>query len=373
MPNTEDKDIYVQLIEDVLGQEINPFTPILQSVEEKNTASKEAKELDDALLKSCEEFKKHFGFDEIIVGSAPQNEVGYIEPCPVQYTGDISNGKKFHCVIIGLNPHLDNHRWRPFESNTTFADLANFHHPNDVHNNYQSERYSSDGEIKNNYWRVMGNMKYFEPKNRYRWSKYYKDIIRLYLALLPKDLEEIHNTNEDAYLDSLVEHTLDRMAEYPIANFEFIPYKSENFNIKKFMNILNDENLAADERNFADRYKKYIQDMVKFIDKYTSDDAYIIATASLKDNMFDSVYEILKRTLTNSHPDKEHDYFVYSLKDRDFEHGKRLPYEFAHTYLFKWGNRKVIIAPSISGHGEYTWIYDFSKGWINAIKKHAWE
>lgn len=377
MQNNKGSDIYLQLLEDLIGEKINPETQILQNDAEKDNADKNDKTINQALKDSCAEFKNNLGIGDMCVGSPPRNEKGYVEPCPVQYTGNTSDGKIFHCIFIGLNPHLE--PWRIFPEKTTFADLANYHHPNDIQNledglspqqriKYEN-RFGPQGDIKNNYWRVMGNM---EPEYGEPWSDYYKFVSRIHLALLPDKAAEFYNNfKEDMQIiPNLTEKLLRKFAQYPIANFELVPYKSTDFNIKKFNNIFDKNN----NERFAIKYRKYFSDIIDFINKHATDNAFIIATASVKGNspMIDALYTILKQHMTYSAGDKEHDFRVFNKTNKRLEIGEKEPLNMAPMYLFKWNKRKVIVTSPISSNNTlYKWIYtNLSSGWVDAIRNN---
>ena len=363
MGYTGEKDIYIKLMEDITGLKIDPNTPILQSQEELKGATEEAKKLDEALKHSRDEFQNNLNIKDLRVGCAPENEVGYVEPCPIQYMGNIKQGKKFHCVFLGLNPHLE--PWRSFPVKSTFADLANFHHPDDVHYNLPKERYSPSGTMKNNYWRVMGNM---EPEYGKAWSDYYTFAIRIHLALLPNGSEDIYNKWEDLKsVPNLTNHLLAKLTEFPVANLELVPYKSTNFSISKFENLFQEDNNDV----FAKKYRAYFYDMMDFVNKYATDDAYIIATASTA--TLDVLYKVLKRYKKTLFGTKEEHFFVYNKIKKQLDKGGKKPNELAPMYLFKWGNLKIIVTSPISGNNTgYKFIYtDFENGWIDAIKGHS--
>ena len=368
MGYTGKEDIYIQLMQDITGLDvINPNTRILQSQDDLANATPEEKKLNDALKNSRNDLCTKLGIktSDMPVGSPPAETTGYIEPCPIQYTGDISKGQKFHCIFIGLNPHLDKERWRNFPSDennqrATFADLANFHHPHHMfYDGYNSKKYSADGLMKNNYWRVMGNMKFFEPKNRGDWSPYYKDAIRLHLALLPDSCSEVYNKFEDmkkAY-DS-TKDLLRKLTEFPVANIELLPYKSENISMSKFNKLLESE-----------CYVRYLKDIVTFIKLHTADNAYIIATNSV--SKLYELYNFLRKHLMGleEYTSKKNDLYTYCLCSRDFTQKEKHYPERAPMYLTKWGERKLIVTSPISKRNSYSWIYkDFSNGWVDAIK-----
>ena len=373
MKETEKKDIYIQLMEDLIGEIIKPKTPILQSAAAKADASENAKKLDDALKRSCDEFVKNLGIDKITVGSSSDDTEGYIEPCPIQYTGNISDGKIFHSVFIGLNPHLEPHRLFPID--TTIADLANFHHPNNIFYNCPTDRYAPNGEekkigeMKNNYWRVFGHMEYGE-----KWNYYYRQVILMHLALMSDNIK-IKKFTDWNKSDDLTYFFLEELKKHPILNLEPVPYKSTNFSIKEFKNIF-DENEKKYNTEFAKKYRKYFYDMMHFIDEHSTDDAYIIATASVSGKngktMFDALYEILKK-YTDSTSINEDDSFIYNKKTHELKKGRKdnKSYDLSPMYLFRWKKRKVIITSPISGNNNYGWIHrDLSHGWISTIKKY---
>ena len=105
MTKSNKKDIYIQLLEDLIADDIengiSPDTPILQTAEELANAEDDAKKIDTALKNICVETKKRLNCkEEMLVGCPDENNYGYIEPCPIQYTGNISEGDKFQNVII---------------------------------------------------------------------------------------------------------------------------------------------------------------------------------------------------------------------------------------------------------------------------------
>lgn len=378
------KDAYIALMEDLIAPEIEAGTPILQSEKEKLNATDNARIIDNALKDSCNAFQQadNFGVKDLRVGSAPKNEIGYVEPCPIQYTGILKNDKKiFHCVFVGLNPHLE--PWKTFPhhlkkgdlipSRITFADLANFHHPNDIRFGCSADKYGPEGVIRNNYWRVMGNM---EEGYNGAWSSFYKDVVRIYLALLPSKAREVYETfDKMIQKQNLTKYLLEKMADYPIANLELIPYKSKGINIKKIEKVLNNYN-----NDFLTRYNKYFFDLMTFVDNYALDDAYIIATVSVKGGKgstpaLDALYRILKKHVIHEDISQEtinNEFFVYNKSKKKLEQNKKKnSYDLAPMYLFNWNNRKVILTSPISSNNNYGWIYrDFRHGWIDAIKKH---
>ena len=94
---TDEKDIYIKLMEDITGLNIEPDTPILQSRREVENATSKAIVLDDELKKSCDDLRSALGGVEMSVGGT----IGYTEPCPISYTGSVvTGGDKFKIVFM---------------------------------------------------------------------------------------------------------------------------------------------------------------------------------------------------------------------------------------------------------------------------------
>ena len=164
MVNDIENDIYLKLINDLMDNPLDDKQiniPILQDIQHK--ANCIAYEINENLSKSCAELSDALKTSALDVGA----KKGYIEPCPVGYTGSVINGKdKFRTIFLGLNPHLEPPR--PFHPSTTYSDLANFHHPHDILHGKNPLRYEKNKEIGNNFFRVLGNMEGKTGKSAWR-------------------------------------------------------------------------------------------------------------------------------------------------------------------------------------------------------------
>ncbi len=360
MPNWEKEDIYLRLLEDITGlKKIDPDTPIIQSSEEKRIAGHDARNIDDVLKASCNTISQKLSCNDMHVGSS----IGYTEPCPIEYTGNIRKGKKFHTVFIGLNPF--NEGVRSFPHDMKFADLANIHHPNDIRHNREIQYYApcAESKFQNNYWRVLGN-----KEGNKSWSPFFQFVIRIYLSLL-SDCTKL----DDIKKENLTNYLLDKLAEFPMANAELIPYKSPTIDMIKYEELLQLEN-----------YNKYLIDMMDFIDKYADNEAYIFATISVSgDNgttpALDLLYRTLKKYLIKEETSPSiqvDEFYVYNKENNKLESGKtKKAYDLAPMYITRWKdennnkNRKVIITSPFSRRNRYSWIYD-SHEWLDTIKNH---
>lgn len=407
---------YIALMEDLIGEEINPNTFIMQNrIVKKETLEPSPSVINKLLGESCEAL----GGKETKVGEVH----GYIEPCPIAYTGQLGKGDGFKTVFLGLNPHLEPPRLFNLQNNdenTTFADLANFHHPDDLYNicnnrkacnvcdkaencdEYKKakEKFSHKGTLSNEYWRVFGHM---ESGNA--WSKYYTSVIRLHMALtlakeeknydifrtwvllsaeakeLAKNEKYLENSPKEEKLDekgkqslALCNFILENLKNNPMANIEIIPYKSTGYSIKHFSSILS--NPPQKYESEIVRYKNYLSDVFTFIDNYAAKDAYIVFFTNVKEekNSY-SLDETLKIVQSNITTECSPEYYLFhkeAPKEREKDKNsywelakspERKSYERSPVYLLKWKNRskdinrKIIISSSVSGQGNYNWIY----------------
>lgn len=389
------KDIYIKLLGDLLGKELTNtkiYEPILHKENSMKVSGEES--IDEQLVKSCDALKDILKASEMRVGV----HQGYIEPCPISYTGAVITGKdKFRTAFIGLNPHLE--PAKEFPEGTTLVDLANLHHPDDLIYNREDYRRNNDNDKKrifiNNYWRVFGHI---EGKSAgAAWSRYYQTVIRVHLAFISEfenvklnTWSEFKNDNE---FQLTTEKILKLLKKYPMVNAELIPYKSVNYNMINFTEIFKSPN------QFAENYISYYRDVWRFIDKYSEDDAYVFipSSYSAKEETLTKVYKNIRKEIKEIRGEiygekyyfiKEIDKFKQEKNKEDKGKGKLIlsetfeneydknNYKISPMYLCKWFDnkglsRKVIITASLSGRGIYNWIYsDFGHGWIDALKEH---
>ena len=389
MPENWTKDIYLKLLGDLIGEKLTDadiYEPILHY--ENKMKDSRGESINKLLVESCDDLKGILKTSEICVGA----QHGYVEPCPISYTGRVITGNdKFYTVFIGLNPHLETPK--EFPPGTTLADLANLHHPDDIIYNREEYRKNIDNDIFiNNYWRVFGNI---EGKSKGRkWSSYYKTVLRVHLALISeykKDNVKIWSIFKGDRNDiELTNEILRLLKKFPMANAEFIPYKSQGYNMNNFSSIFDKKR----DSEFVNRYIKYFQDIWGFIDKHSRDDAYIIIptnyssnTSSKQDNL-DKVYDIIKCQVQKMHGSLLGEKYIFKKDNGKEEKGELILYKKSNPYkdkekyktspmyLCKWIDnkglsRKVIITASLSGRGIYNWIYlNFGHGWIDALKEH---
>ncbi|SEH38684.1 hypothetical protein [Selenomonas sp. KH1T6] len=398
MTNNKDnkKDIYIQLLEDLILEDliaedirdgIDPYTPILQNAEELANAEDKPKKIDTALKNICAATKEQLKCkEEMLVGCPDEDDFGYIEPCPIQYTGNLKKGDKFENVFMGLNPFLEDWRKEPrfFPKNTSFADLANYHHPDDIRNirngrsaDYYSGFNNNDDILHNNYWRVLGHK---EGKST---SPYYQDIITLHLALLrgtsSKHIKwtELINLIKRDNEKNITKYLLQTLQKYPIANIEMIPFKTSHYEFGCFSDLLTGSN------ELSSRYSRYINHVFEFINNHAASDAYILITTNLKgSDPLTDVFNVVSEQIKKMGGNCNGRCFLYS-KDKKttncFTPGspsERKSYQLAPMYLANWSDRtsicrKIIITPSISkASPHYTWIFNPSCNWVDAIKKH---
>lgn len=380
MTENIEKDYYIKLINDLLDKPLTKEQiniPILQDISKVTDST--AYDINSQLINSCKAIGSELGTEDLDVGA----KIGYIEPCPIGYTGSVIKGNdRFNTIFLGLNPHLEPPR--PFDPSTTLADLANFHHPHDILHGKDRSRYEKNGVIKNNFFRVLGNME--GKTGRSAWSPFFKPIIRTHLALL-KD----NKNNQYTYkkwgdvldlkktLPELTDHLIDLLKKYPLAHIELIPYKSTNYTMDNFTALVTPKKPSP----ITEKYKQYISDVFDFINKYATEDAYIIIPTNLTgDDTIENVYEkVVQKQINVLNADCSGEYLFFSRKDKKFElppsNKKRIPYETSPTYLAEWKShdrkikRKIIITASVSGQGQYNWIYtDFNNGWIDAIRDY---
>ncbi|SEA20405.1 hypothetical protein [Selenomonas ruminantium] len=375
-------DIYLKLLDDLMDKHLTESdinAPILRYYNQMNNSCGE--DINNRLNVSCNTLKNILNANEMYVGE----QHGYVEPCPISYTGKIITGSdKFYTVFIGLNPHLD--LLKEFPEKTTLIDLANLHHPDDVI--YDRKEYVEDNKFlyTNNYWRVFGNM---EGKTGWSaWSSYYRTVIRVHLAFIDEYKEVRLNTwsalRNDKKFNLSTDKMLDIVRKYPLANVEIIPYKSRNYAMKNFSMLFNDS-WDDEYRNIKEKYKRYFYDIWKFLDDYATDNAYIFIPTNYNDgkNNLKDVYDVLSNELKIIGGDIRGEEFVFAIKDGD-DKGELIKkskckgsyLKTSPMYLCEWinnkgGNRKIIITASLSGRGKYNWIYNnFDYGWIDALKKY---
>lgn len=382
---SEDKevDIYLQLVNDMLDKPLSEEelrVPILQHNNDNgnHNHNSPAWKINNSLSNSCQLLKTAIGSESITVGA----QSGYVEPCPISYTGSvINNDKKFNVVFIGLNPFLEGPR--DFPADTSYVDLANIHHPHDIIHETGKE-YNKIHQ----YRRILGCR---ENKTDWgAWSPFYKDVIRIYLALLPKGSDEWYSKWPDLqekgrmlaiysknYIDkedkkhervkkefkasmALQKYLLEKLKNNPFASAELIPYKSENFSANKIIDLLKSKKDPIHEK-----YHKYFWDIFRFIDKHSTDKAYIIITARKND------VNPLKTFLTSQNTD------IIGIPNFEFKASMNLGAKKQITFnLIKWGKgkkyRRIVIMPSISRSSQYGQVLqeigDKTNGWVHDIK-----
>lgn len=377
MTNEKETDIYLQLINDMLD---NPLSeeeiklPILQDIDIDEGSP--AWKLNKSLTNSCKKLRKAIGTENIVVGA----QDGYVEPCPISYTGSVVTGDdKFRVVFIGLNPFLEGPR--QFTPDTSYADLANIHHPHDIIH-ATGKNYNKCHQ----YRRILGCR---ENRTDWgAWSPFYKDVIRIYLAFLPDNNSEWYSTwpdlqekgkslavNPPSFDDEDIKHKrvhkdfiasmslqnylLKKLKDNPLASAELIPYKSENFHANQLIKLLNKEG-----HPFHEKYCRYFWDIFRFIEKHAYDDAYVVITARKSDIEKLNDFFVKCETSCIGIPKFEFEQ-KFIFKDK-------IPF-----YLLKWRTdnnyRRIVIMPSISRQSSYGQILQNigteKGGWIYEIKK----
>ncbi len=391
------EDIYLKLLDDIIGKKLTKekiYIPILRNSKSIKCYCNES--INKQLVESCDELKRMLKAREMCVGV---QDDGYIEPCPISYTGAVITGTdKFRTAFIGLNPHLEPPKAFPKEA--TLADLANLHHPDDIIHNREEYRRNIDNDIFiNSYWRVFGHI---EGKSGWSaWSPYYKTAIRVHLAFISEfdkiELNTWTKFRENKIFQLTTENILKILKQYPMVNAELIPYKSRKYNMNNFTEIF------ASSNPFADMYINYYHDIWNFIDTHSENDAYIFIPSnySAKEDTLTKVYNTIKNEMQKNKDirgeiygkkylfiKEKDDKFInekekgelvtlgYSEHFEEYKNRYKDKYKISPMYLCKWTdgkeiNRKVIITTSLSGRGTYNWIYlNFDYGWIDALKEY---
>ena len=295
------QEMFVKLMQDITGDDT---TISLQS---------KVNERKSILEKTCEDFKDLIKKGVFLIEAKNQG----FEFCPFCCTG--GEEAKFEFVWVGINPGIGAGRWpeKFYWEETTWQDMVDFYVP-------QGDIRYKDGQSRD------------DPQNVYQWlsqngvwSKYYKLMIRIHMALLGEKnkygtwselweaySETIGSQDEEAVNDAIEDAFLQQLNDHPTLSAELLPFKSKEMKFDA-------ENMIKDSR-----YKAYFKRLIDFIVEKSSKNAWIWFCGDT-----DSVKKIL--TLQKNIKVGALEYVPIGEKNKP---GSKF-------YLYKWGKRKVIVSP----------------------------
>lgn len=326
----EEKDIYIKLMEDLIGR-IDTNAPIY----EKNDNDYNTK-----LKKSCNQFNEIMLGEEqksyekqkrnltLFVGtnsdsSRPDN---ILEPCPIYYPNR-NNNDKFRYAFIGLNPYKDAKLQKPEvnsfpKGETTWLRWLKYNCPEDKKELIKDSIYCHIA------YNALGPGKYYD------WA------FRLHQALF-------HNVIYDNWKEFIGDRSEEQMREFfmnefwdnPILSAEIIPYKSSKYKVTK--------EVAKKFIDDIDGYKDYIQHLLDFIYKRTNQESIIFFfghSANVIDILF-AAKDFVPFWPQSCKTQKE---FKKTYEERVYQKGnsgKDNIFYFFRSTDKEQGERKIVIAP----------------------------
>jgi len=297
------QEMFVKLMQDITGDES------IISLKDNINDSK------DNLEKACEKFTNMLGKGVFLIES--QDKKQGVEFCPFCCTG--GEDAEFEFVWVGINPGIGAGRWpeRFYWKDTTWQNMVNFYVP-------QGDILYKKGQSRD------------DPQNVYQWlsengvwSKYYKLMIRIHMALLGEkkkygtwdDLwgaysKKVGSHDKDVVNEAIENAFLQQLNDHPTLNAELLPFKSKEIN------------LDAGKMIKDPQYQAYFKRLMDFIVAKSSKKAWIWFFGDTN-----SVKKIL--TLQEHIKVKALEYAPIGEENKPG----------AKFYLYKWGERKVIVSP----------------------------
>lgn len=368
-------DIYITLLKDLIHEYSKDDKTYPIDIENTNSLFNDLNRT--AFKQSVEKFseilKKPFE------GEINLDNRTLVEPCPIAYTGKLGEKTKFRTIFLALNPHYEPPRI--IEKIETWQDLAYYHHPDDIPDDIPDVKKKLFQE-NNMYRRVFGHME--TNKNNNGWNPFYKYVFCLHMSLhkdksfstwvkiknkvkIEDHGQKMSNAEKEALKsEKLSEDILNtlRSDEYLMANIEIVPYKTNSW--KKGSGL---ENLPQK----IPEYEKYIQHILKFIEKHSDENTYIIMAGEEA-----AKEEFIKVFNNKSDSSKKIDIMRYKIFSCEMEAEKIKPGNeknaqnrscadkcrtAATISLCKWyldnrKPRKVVLLPGISQRSQYNWLYN---------------